>query len=495
VTIVCRNEQLQLDPQCPEIAAALGTVSRTAVPDAEHGYRLTARRESLLEPRVPRPNAGLLPAVCRLLGQAGCQKITLRRSSEPPATLPVPAEGAVRWQGLCDTQMLAMVQTQDHGLIRYGAHSGIDLAWLIAQIALAFPQATIAVVVASVDFGHRLRQRIGQWVRGVVVLDARPNTRPVGRVVIGTPYGLADDAVEFNKRDVVLVPRAQDALQEHAQVALMAADPRFRLFGFLPADCKLSPSEQDWIRAMFAFSEVFIPRHGFVERPVRAVWSPVDGGPRLPLGVSVLELKRLGIWQHPVRNRRIARIAAEFSRRDTAWLRHRVPEVAVVASMTTACRVVVLVEGVDHALALANLLPDWPVIVGDGVCEAGFDHYQRQLFAQRRAMPNTSCPVIATLAGLALHGALDFNSVDVLIWAGAGKHLSPLPADRMICRPEQARALLLVDFADRHHPQLRRWTRYRREEYQDAGWIAPGTDPVKARIDRFLARRPGRRAR
>ena len=445
VTIVYRNEQFRLDPQGPEIAAALGTISRAAVPDAEHGYRL-----------VDRP--GIAAGTCGTSPQRGpaARRLPPARPSRVRAYHAAPivgaasglaraAEGAVRWQGLCDRQMLALVQTQDHGLIRYGAHGGIDMAWLIAQIALAYPLATVAVMVGSVDLGYRLRQRVGRWVRGVVMLDAQPNTRTVGRVVIGTPYGLADDGAELNKRALVLFPRAQDALQEHAQTALMTADPRFRLFGFLPADCKFSPCEQDWIRATFGFSEVTIPRHGFVERPVRTVWSPVDGGPRFPLGASVLELKRLGIWQHPVRNRRIARIAREFSRRDINWLRRRIPEFAMAGIASTACRVLVVVEGVDHALALAKLLPDWPVIVGDGVCEAGFDRYQRQLLAQRRTMPSTTGLMIATLAGLAQPGVLDFNSVDVVVWAGGGSHLPPLPAEMLICRPEQTRALLLVD--------------------------------------------------
>ena len=495
MTIVCRNEQLQLDPQCPEIAAALGTISRTAVPDDEHGYRLAARLESLLEPRVPRPNAGLLPVVCRLLGQAGYEPGRPRRSSEPPADLPTPAEGAVQWQGPCDTQMLALTRTTDHGLIRYDGRGGIDIARLIAEIAVAFPQATIAVMVASRDAGHRLRQRLGRWLRGVTFLDARPSGQPVARIVVGTPCGMSNYDVELNKRDFVLLPRAWEALHEHAQDARMTADPRFRLYGFSPSNCKLSPQEQDWITATFGFQEVFIPRHGFVERPVRVVWSPVDGGPRLPLGASMLELKRLGLWSHPVRNRRIARIALEFSRRDTAWLRQRVPEIAMAGSASTACRVLVVVEGVAHALALANLLPGWPMIVGANVCEAELDRSRRQLLAQRRALPNTNGPMIATLAGLARPSTLDLSTVDVAVWAGGGSHLPPLPADCLTCRAEQARGLLLVDFNDRHHPQLRRWSRRRRETCSDAEWIGPGSDPVLARIDRFLARRPGRRAR
>ena len=79
VTINYFNEQLSLDPPCPEIVAALSTVSRVAVPDAEHGYRLAARRESLLAPRVPRPNAGLLLAVYRLLCQAGHKQGTFQQ--------------------------------------------------------------------------------------------------------------------------------------------------------------------------------------------------------------------------------------------------------------------------------------------------------------------------------------------------------------------------------------------------------------------------------
>ena len=55
VTINYLNEQLCLDPPCPEIVSALATISRTAIPDAEHGYRLVDRRESLLEPTPPRP--------------------------------------------------------------------------------------------------------------------------------------------------------------------------------------------------------------------------------------------------------------------------------------------------------------------------------------------------------------------------------------------------------------------------------------------------------
>ena len=134
-------------------------------------------RESLLEPAVPRPNAGLLLAVCRLLGQTGQKRVRIYRSSQSPAELPVPDEASVCWHGPCDAQMLAMIRAEHHGLVR---HESTDPAWLIAEIALAFPQATLAVMVASRETGHELQQRIGRWVRGVAMLDARPNGQARG---------------------------------------------------------------------------------------------------------------------------------------------------------------------------------------------------------------------------------------------------------------------------------------------------------------------------
>jgi hypothetical protein len=135
------------------------------------------------------------------------------------------------------------------------------------------------------------------------------------------------------------------------------------------------------------------------------------------------------------------------------------------------------------------------VIVGDGVIEYGLDPNQRQLLSERVAMPTTSGRIIATITGLSRRGALGISAVDVLIWAGGGSHLPPLPANSLVCRHECARALLLVDFNDRHHPQLRRWSRCRREAYADVGWFAPGADPLQTRVDQFLAKRPGGRAR
>ena len=93
--------------------------------------------------------------------------------------------------------------------------------------------------------------------------------------------------------------------------------------------------------------------------------------------------------------------------------------------------------------------------------------------------------VIVTQAGLKRAGY-----IDVLVRADGGTGLPLLP-DKIATVPAttQPARLLLVDMADKHHPQLRRDSRRRREAYEDAGWNLVGSRRRTA-LDRFLATRP-----
>lgn len=271
------------------------------------------------------------------------------------------------------------------------------------------------------------------------MLASKPNGRQtVGQVVIGTAIGLSHDAVEFNKRDIVIVPKATDAHQYYAQLALTTVSPRFRLFAMLPTDRTLAPYERDWVTATFGFDEVTIPRHGYVPRPVRVVFARIANGLPPPSDVSLLELKRIAIGQHPIRNRLIARVAKVMRAANYSWLREHVPGTVPIIEGGLTGRVAVLVENIDHSLALAERLRDWPLVTGDDVIQHGLSGTQRRVLAERQAQPNGTGPCIATVAGLA----------------------------------------------------KRQWTRYRQVAYLDAGWLPPGLDPVVNRIESFLASRP-----
>ena len=119
----------------------------------------------------------------------------------------------------------------------------------------------------------------------------------------------------------------------------------------------------------------------------------------------------------------------------------------------------------------------------------GLSPGQRHLLETQRLEGPADAPYIATTAAM---DKIDYNAIDALVWAGGGAFPPPLPRDRLICRAGDEHRLLVVDFSDRHHPQLRRWSRQRRQAYQAAGWWAPGIDPITARIEHFLATRPER---
>jgi hypothetical protein len=86
---------------------------------------------------------------------------------------------------------------------------------------------------------------------------------------------------------------------------------------------------------------------------------------------------------------------------------------------------------------------------------------------------------------------VDLSSAGVLVRAEGGVGLPPLAPEQLV-EPDDgpARPLLLLDFDDRHHPLLRRRAALRRRAYAERGWLAPGVDPVEARVQQFLDSRP-----
>ncbi|NLY01907.1 MAG: hypothetical protein GXY83_37965 [Rhodopirellula sp.] len=496
IRILFADGRISLDSPCREIAERLVTEARVAVADLDHGYRLRKCQEPLLGPTV-RPNAGLIAAVVHLLEEGGQEPIELVRGSPRPAPLPEPDLALTNQFGPYDLAMLKFVGSKESGLVRYKA-GAVDPAWLMGQIALAFPDATLAVLVSSEAEGFRLRRRLSRWIPGVVMRKRRsPANLAIGQVVIGTSAGLADYAVEFGKRDIVVVPKATDVLLHYPQFALLAVNQRFRLFGMLPVESSLAPYDHDRLAAAFGFDEIFVPRHGFVQRSVRVVFRPIAGGPPLPLDLGPLELKRRGIWDHPVRTRRVARLAEAIAAGDiTSIVAGEILSMQAMMSGATATanidgltpgKVVLLVETVEHAVALAERLRGWPVVTGENVVVQGLSSRQRRIIDERIGPPHGTGPVIVTAAGLR---RVDLNTVGTVIWAGAGPGLPPVPVDRLVVPPDRCRDLILVDFADRHHPQLRRWSRQRQVAYVENDWLLPGVDPVQSRIEHFLATRP-----
>lgn len=488
VTVERHGRWLRVQPPCAGVLGALETVCRVAEDDGGHGYRVREQLEPLLHRGAVDSDAGLELIVWRLLQKAG-YRVQRRWMAGKPRRLPAPDVSRVHPLGPCDDQLFSFVRANHEGIIRY-SRPRINLAWLIAQLALALPEATIAVATASKDAAERLVRQLRKWLPDAGMATAKYCPQGFRRVIAATFFGLADPWVEVEKRDVVVVPDAREAISQRGRTALCPMDARFRLFGLLPAGCKLSPRERDRIVAIFGLKQIEIPRHGYHLRPIQTVMLPIEGGPHIPFDTGVLALKRQGIWTHPIRNRRIARLAEAIRKPDTCWLDQHAPAVGRAIQGEQCPHVTVLVEGVEHALALAERLPGWPIATGPEVIADGLDRQQRRQLIERHVEWSDSGHCIATTTGLA---TVNVAALDVIIWAGGGQHLPPLPKEMLACKAAmQQQPLLLVDFRDRHHPRLRRWSRQRMAAYAVAGWFPPGVDPLLARVDAFLAQRPRR---
>lgn len=477
---------LDVEPLDAPLLARLITESHVAQEDPSHGYRLESQVEFLLGgPR--RPNAGLEPVVEYVAIREGyC--VEHRRGIGRPKPLPTPDLARLPGSRAVDAAWLDFLWTRRSGVVRY-RQGQVELAWLVGQAAWAFPDARIAVIVVSRAKRERFFEQLRRYVPDVMLVDNGPIPDGAGRIIVSSFTDLAHPDIEFEKFDIVIVLDAREALSRQGQLALATVDARFRLFGLVPIDCKMSPWEEDWIAATFGLEDLVIPKHGHEQRPVMVAFAKIAGGPELPATVDDGALARKGIWRSPVRNRRIARVAIALQKQEHGWLTEQAPEVARGLEHGSGQRVVVLVDTVEHALALAPAMPGWPILTAAEVYGHGLDRAQRRLLAERRSTWSTGRFVIVTSEGMA---TLEPGSLDVILWAGGGCHLPPIPEPQLVAKTGQVTPLLVVDLNDRQHPALRRWTRWRREAYTAAGWFPVGMDRLLAKVRLFLAQTPRR---
>jgi hypothetical protein len=197
---------------------------------------------------------------------------------------------------------------------------------------------------------------------------------------------------------------------------------------------------------------------------------------------------RRGIWRHPRRNRHIAGLAKTLAADRSDGLRERFPELYATANKTWPLRVAILVAGLEQAVAVARLLPGWSLIGSASVNDTGLPTVDKELLRRLCSQIGRRDHVIVTIA--ASENFFDPREFDVLIRADGGTDLPPIRKKHLILENGVDHRLVLVDFRDGHHPELRRRSRRRRDAYAAAGWFAPGVDPIEQRVRQFIASRP-----
>ncbi|WP_439627012.1 hypothetical protein [Gemmata sp.] len=428
--------------------------------------------------------AGLEPLLADWLERRGHQ---VELTGDRPPAWPAPDSGRLAdYEGPLDAHLLDFVSGRDRGLVRHGP--AVDPARLVAQVALGWRRARVLVMATRRRDAKDFRDRLLAFLPNVSLFAG---TAPVmaGRVTVATAGYARAGAIGIESRTVLVAldPAELFPTGELASpVDALRQARRARLYGIMPVGHELPPYTRSLATALFGTDEVVVPRHGHVVRRIEAAFVRVEGGPRVQDDDPV-RLMRSGVWQHPVRNRRMARLAGLLAAGRSAEVREQLPQLADVRLRRHGGRVVLLAANVEHALALADYLSDAPIACGSDLFRAGLKPEQK-LTLTRSGCADDAELVIATPAGLPTVGL-----IDVLVRADAGRGLPPVPDDHLVVPHGTENRLLVIDTADRHHPALRTAAGNRKAAYRASGWSIVG-EPALSPLDRFLAERPEVRA-
>jgi len=477
-----------IEPACAELSNVFFTVRHNPEPDIAHGNRVVRRPYPLVWPGKDIAGqsqsicyAGIAPLIRQKLRQLG---YTIHSVAQPCELWPEPASSPWNLAESVDAALLSLVQHHRRGFVYYHSQN-VQLVRLLAQVARAWPRVSIVVPVTRPADAWRLRAGIAQFIPAGQVGVYTGNATADGhkRIVIGTYRQLGQGSVALHDRQLMLLPNPCEMLANDDGRQVFAKSRSARCFGFLPTAAKVTLYHCDLLRALFGDRRLTIPTHGKTHRHVNVYFTQTFGGQKLPKDLNQCELKRRGISECSVRNRRIAALAQLVARKDTHGIAIKFPDIVSGVQRLAKARIGILTENVDHALELGSKLPDWPILAGDSMALDGLTPVDIQRLEQGSALGRRSPRLIVTMAGLARAGRLD-----IVIRADGGTGLPELDMGVTTYENGRPQTLVIFDFEDLHHRQLRRRSEQRREAYRDAGWRLP--QYPQSELELFLSRRP-----
>ena len=197
-------------------------------------------------------------------------------------------------------------------------------AQLIAEIALAARQEHRGHGSANWD-AHNLGHRLTKYLPDVDVYAG--SDRKVGRVIVALPGHLGAGPIQIEQREIAICTSpatpAYRVRQRRNQAVLGGQALRAA-----PTRRGVAPYDRDMVWSVFGMDEVTVLEHGLRTEPITVIFSHVSGGPRLNSKLSLLEVKRQGIWINPVRNRRVAHLARALAENDEKVLAEQYGDVA-----------------------------------------------------------------------------------------------------------------------------------------------------------------------
>lgn len=421
-------------------------------------------------------SAGLEEVVAAWLVQQGYR--VLRRDAPDPLPHIDPEEITLHVDR-ADRLLLNSVRRHDRAWFRVGPN--VDPGWLIAQVSAAWPEKRIVVCSTRREDAVRVARHLATHGLPVtLVLDGEPDSSE--RIFVSTYSRLGSGPAGTARRDIFFAFNADEIFCEAGIYALRAAK-QARVYGFVRQHQRLAPRTLDNLTKEFG-REVVIPAHGRRALAIAVATTRIVGGPPLMESVNPLDLLRHGVWQNAVRNRRIARLATALAAGDRPTLERQFGAVYQELGRTKRHHVVVLVENVEHGLALTGRLPTWPVVVGENISADWLSVEQRaKLLPVSRLDPDKANQLIVTASAIGAVGV-----PDVLVRADAGIGLPSLPRDLSVPQDSPRQHLLIVDLCDAHDRRLLQRSRRRKKAYAAAGWLSQDRDWGKRALEQWIGR-------
>ena len=477
VTLFRRGQYLEIIPPVGGLIERFLTVQHVGHATTTQGFVLKRQPFPLIWPQVDQFGqkyfetfAGLESEITKHLEASGYQVVM---KGDRPQPLPDPDWKKLPSNRTGDRRLLRFVQQHERGIIWY-RESRIDIAWLIAQVALTYPKEKIVVIASRQADAAILTKRLRRYISGVSLATPHHHPAIAGRVVVATPSGLQQTGVRVRERTICFCINPTEVFNT-MKVWFSSKDwlpvLKSRLYGLLNEDLSLAPQQQDYLRALFGTQRLLIPRHGFGELPVTIKFWQFQGGRKIAPETPIHELKRQCVWRDPLRNRLIAGLAQAIAMEDDKALGKKFTSIAQALYSKLGRRVAVLVENVEHAGHLVQRLPGWP-IVADEVSDSSqlSQKVKDALVAGANTVAQRTEDVIVTTAAFGKIGA-----VDVLIRADAGVSLPPISSDFFVAGDGVPKSMTVIDVDDRHHPHLRRRAKWRKNAYLQRGWEVDGT--------------------
>src|SRR5262249_45969898 len=122
------------------------------------------------------------PVIREVLNRAG---VEIDRKGQQSQVLSSPRMEPLQQFDPIDRTLLQTVQQHEAALVRYEANN-VDLSRLIAQVALAWPDKTVTVVVPEREDAWALSHALRGYLPDVSVLTGQTSPAEVGRVVVST---------------------------------------------------------------------------------------------------------------------------------------------------------------------------------------------------------------------------------------------------------------------------------------------------------------------